>query len=35
LNTINDDSISARSGSLAEEIKKQLGGDNAGTDRND
>jgi hypothetical protein len=35
LNTINDDGISTRAGSLAEEIKKQLGGDNAGTDRND
>ena len=35
LNEINDSGISNRSGSLAEEIKKQLGGDNASTDRND
>jgi hypothetical protein len=34
-NTINDDTLSARSGSLADEIKKQLGGDNASTDGND
>ena len=35
LNTINDDGLDSRSGSLADEIKKQLGGDNASTNRND
>lgn len=35
LNTISDDGISTRSGSLADEIKKQLGGGDASTSGND
>jgi len=35
INTINDDRLNARAGSLAEEIKKQLGGTDASTNRND